>query len=273
MEIISLQKSVEQKEGQFLSFDILQTRIFSYIIVALKKPIFNLIDFLKKKDSINNIKEIIFHIEDLSKNLNDILELSRMEAIEEPESYTEINVKDFLETMLARSNITYHIYVDPDLIIETSLELVNSLIIRLIDFPGFGSFQHIDLIIISNKENQILFKFFLFNKNIKSLSRIYNILKEKISDKEGLWIYWKTIKEIIRILGGDLTIKLFQKKYLFLEFSLEGRKISPDNKKEKKDSYSLIYLNSSENKQEKNNSSIIEKLKDSLQKIISKKII
>jgi hypothetical protein len=272
-EIIELQKDIEKKEGQFQSFDILQTKLFSYILTALKIPLKELIDALSKsqpKDlAPNQIKSIVFNIEDLEKNLNDILELSRLEVLEEPESYVEINVKDFLEAVLSKSNISSTIHVDPQLMLKTSLELVNSLLIRLIDFPGFGSFQHIDLIILSDDEDNIYFKFFLCNKNEKVLKRIYNILREKLPDQEGLWIQWKIIKETIRILGGKLKLKLYSKKYLYIEFILKAKESDSITKKKQK-SIPLVYLYYLEEhqKQEKN-VSIWQKIKDLLQKRIA----
>jgi hypothetical protein len=272
-EIIELQKDIEKKEGQFQSFDILQTKLFSYILTALKIPLKELIDGLSKsqpKDlAPNQIKSIVFNIEDLEKNLNDILELSRLEVLEEPESYVEINVKDFLEAVLSKSNISSTIHVDPQLMLKTSLELVNSLLIRLIDFPGFGSFQHIDLVILSDDEDNIYFKFFLFNKNEKLLKRIYNILREKLPDQEGLWIQWKIIKETIRILGGKLKLKLYSKKYLYIEFILKAKESDSITKKKQK-SIPLVYLYYLEEhqKQEKN-VSIWQKIKDLLQKRIA----
>jgi len=272
-EIIELQKDIEKKEGQFQSFDILQTKLFSYILTALKIPLKELIDALSKlqpKDlAPNQIKSIVFNIEDLEKNLNDILELSRLEVLEEPESYVEINVKDFLEAVLSKSNISSTIHVDPQLMLKTSLELVNSLLIRLIDFPGFGSFQHIDLIILSDDEDNIYFKFFLYNKNEKVLKRIYNILREKLPDQEGLWIQWKIIKETIRILGGKLKLKLYSKKYLYIEFILKAKESDSITKKKQK-SIPLVYLYYLEEhqKQEKD-VSIWQKIKDLLQKRIA----
>ena len=272
-EIIELQKDIEKKEGQFQSFDILQTKLFSYILTALKIPLKELIDALSKsqpKDlTPNQTKSIVFDIEDLEKDLNDILELSRLEVLEEPESYVEINVKDFLEAVLSKSNISSTIHVDPQLMLKTSLELVNSLLIRLIDFPGFGSFQHIDLVILSDDEDNIYFKFFLFNKNEKLLKRIYNILREKLPDQEGLWIQWKIIKETIRILGGKLKLKLYSKKYLYIEFILKAKESDSITKKKQK-SIPLVYLYYLEEhqKQEKN-VSIWQKIKDLLQKRIA----
>ncbi len=259
-EIIELQKNIEKKEEQFQSFDILQTKLFSYILMALKVPIKEIIETLPKvntKDlTPNQIKNITFHLEDLEKNLNDILELARLEALEEPESYIPINVKDFLSALLSKSNISSTINVDENLVIETSLELVNSLLIRLIDFPGFGSFQHIDLVILSDENNNIFFKFFLYNRNINVVNRIYNILREKLPDQERLWVQWKIIKETIRILGGDLKIRLFSKKYLYIEFTLKAKNYDQQKslllKSKREKGIPLVYLYYiNENKEEK----------------------
>jgi hypothetical protein len=283
LEIIEIQREVEKKEEQFQSFDILQTKLFYYILTALKLPLKELVDSLlqtnPKELTPNQVKSIVFNIEELEKNLNDLLELSRLEALEGPESFVEINVKDFLEAVLSKSNISSTIHVDKDLILKTSLELVNSLLIRFIDFPGFGSFQHIDLVVISDEDYNIYFKFFLYNKNLKVVNRIYNILREKLPDKEGLWIQWKIIKETIRILGGKLKIKLFTKKYLYIEFILKANE--PDSEiqrtflQRKKDNYlPLVYLYYIENKnqidQKKDKvNSLWLKIKEILQKRIA----
>ncbi len=281
-EIIELQRNIQKQEGQFLSFDILQTKIFSYIITALKIPIKELIEALNKfpinELTATQTRNLIFNIEELEKNLNDILELSRLEALEEPESYVEINLVDFLKAMLSKSSISSTIKIDPNLTLKTSLELVNSLIIRLIDFPGFGSFQHIDLVVVSDEDNIVYFKFFLYNKNIKVVNRIYSILREKLPDQEGLWIQWKIIKETIRILGGRLTIRLFSKKFLYIEFTLKTKKEQDLKKtlslKRQKESIPLVYLyyvnsDSQKNKNLIKSSSIWNKIKEILQKKIA----
>lgn len=274
-EIIQLQKSIEKKEEQFISFDILQTKLFDYILTALSVPIRELLDALNKINSkdlnSNQTKSLIYNIEDLEKNLNDILELSRLEVLEEPESYVEINVKDFLEAILNKSSISYTINVDPNLVLNTSLELVNSLLIRFIDFPGFGSFRHIDLVVLSENQ-QIYFRFFLYNTNLKIVNRIYNIIKEKLPDKEGLWIQWKIIKELIRILGGNLNIKLYSNKYLYIEFfisAIQTKRILKE--KQTKKSIPLVYLyylDKEESKLEKDRN-IIEKIKSIFKKKIA----
>lgn len=280
-EIIEIQKNLLKQEGQFQSFDILQTKIFSYILTALKIPIKELIEALNKipikEITPNQTRNLIFNIEELEKNLNDILELSRLEALEEPESYIEINLVDFLQAMLGKSSISSTINIDPNLTLETSLELVNSLIIRLIDFPGFGSFQHIDLVVVSDDEYNVYFKFFLYNKNIKVVNRIYSILKEKLPDQEGLWIQWKIIKETIRILGGKLTVKLFSKKFLFIEFMLKTKKEQDHKKtlslKKYKESIPLVYLYYiNDNSKKKTNNVTLEILWHKIKEIFQKKI-
>ncbi len=278
-EIIELQRSLKRKEEQFVSFDILQTKIFDYILTALEIRIKEIIEILHKTPSKeltpNQSKNLIYTVEELEKNLNDILELSRLEVLEEPESYVEINVKDFLETILNSSSISYSINVDENLKLTTSLELVNSLLIRFIDFPGFGSFQHIDLVVLA-EGNQLHFRFFFYNTNLKIVSRIYNIIKEKLPDQEGLWIQWKIIKEIIRILGGELNIKLYSKKYLYIEFFIQLTKSQNFQQKEKisekKQVIPLVYLYYVENKnktQKSKNQTFLEKIKELLKKKIA----
>ncbi len=280
-EIIEIQKNLQKQEGQFQSFDILQTRIFSYILTALKIPIKELIETLNKLTvkelTLNQTKNLVFNIEELEKNLNDILELSRLEALEEPESYIEINLVDFLQAMLSKSSISSTIKIDPNLTLETSLELVNSLIIRLIDFPGFGSFQHIDLVVVSDDDYNVYFKFFLYNKNTKVINRIYSILREKLPDQEGLWIQWKTIKETIRILGGKLNVKLFSKKFLFIEFTLKTKKEQDHKKtlpvKKYKENIPLVYLYYvNEDSKKKSNHTTLENLWQKIKEIFQKKI-
>ncbi|MFN3603102.1 MAG: hypothetical protein ACK4UJ_00160 [Leptonema sp. (in: bacteria)] len=277
-EIIELQNQLTKKEEQFISFDILQTKLFNYILTALQIPIKELLEvFDKTKDkelTPNQAKNLIYKLDDLEKNLNDILELSRLEVLEGPESFIEINVKDFLETILNKSSISYSINVEPNLVLNTSLELVNSLLIRFVDFPGFGSFQHIDLVVLS-EEDSLNFRFFLLNTKQKIINRIYKIIREKLPDQEGLWIQWKIIKEIIRVLGGNLKIKLYNKRYLYIEFHIRIAQKQSKLHKEKKEfskKIPLVYLYYLENHnihKSKQSQSILEKLKEFFKKKIA----
>ncbi|MCS7204814.1 MAG: hypothetical protein NZ853_03880 [Leptospiraceae bacterium] len=215
-------REIKEKNQKLLLLDVFQTNIFQYILTLLKKPILDFLTNLQsmsiKESSPNQIQAMIHKLKDMENRLNDILELSRLETIKEPESYEEVELKEFLVEILGKKEIFYTIKIDKDIKIETSLELVNSLLVRFFEFPGFQGIKNKNLVVI-NDEQKVYFRFFFHSENYKIISRVYNVFKEKLIDNEGWWILGKIIKENLRILGGDFNLRSIQKHYLLIEFS------------------------------------------------------
>lgn len=163
-----------------------------------------------------------FHLTELEKSLDDVLELSRLEVMEEPEARVPVNVGDFLSAVLPTSGVTCTVKVHPSLELESSLDLVHSAVIRLVDFPGFKTFRHIDLIVTSDLEENLHFRFLLQHDDRKTMRRMQRILTGKLPDLEGLWIQWGIIQEIIRILDGTLHVRILNRKFLCIDVRLDA---------------------------------------------------
>jgi hypothetical protein len=133
-----------------------------------------------------------------------------------------VNVSDFLSAVLPTSGVTCTVKVHPGLMLESSLELVHSAVIRMVDFPGFTSFRHIDLIVTSDLEENLHFRFLLQHDDRKTMRRMQRILTGKLPDLEGLWIQWGIIEEIIRILDGTMDVRILNRKFLCIDVRLEA---------------------------------------------------
>ncbi|MCB1170800.1 MAG: hypothetical protein KDK25_10715 [Leptospiraceae bacterium] len=226
LQLVALQRDVDLGSLKMESVNELRTRIFHHINLAIAQPVLELTEQVRQKMQEGfNRKEasaVQFRITEMEKSLDDVLELSRLEVMEEPEARVPVNVGDFLSAVLPTSGVTCTVKVHPRLELESSLELVHSAVIRLVDFPGFKSFRHIDLIVTSDLEENLHFRFLLQHDDRKTMRRMQRILTGKLPDLEGLWIQWGIIQEIIRILDGSLEVRILNKKFLCIDVRLDA---------------------------------------------------
>jgi len=216
------ERTVQRQHHQLemIHTEMKESRLFGYIADALDTPMRATIDLFSDDMSATTKREVLTQIKGYESRLDDLLELGRLELLEEPEATVTIPALDFLQTILPGTGISHTVHVDQGLLIDTSLELVNSALIRLIHFPGFSSFNHIDLIVTEDLNERLHFRFLMHHKDRKKLRHIQDIVNERLPDSEGLWIEWKIIRETIRLLSGRLTTKTFSGRYLSLDLSL-----------------------------------------------------
>lgn len=210
----------QNRQLAFLNSEMSQSRLFGYIADALDTPMRATIDLLSPSITNEQKKGVLTQLERYENRLDDLLELGRLELLEEAESTVTIPAADFLQTILPGTGISHTVHVDPDLLIDTSLELVNSALIRLIRFPGFATFDHIDLIVTEDLNERLHFRFLMHHRDRKQLRHIQDIISERLPDAEGLWIEWNIIRETIRLLHGRLSARTLSGKYLSLDLSL-----------------------------------------------------
>ncbi|MBU45036.1 MAG: hypothetical protein CMN76_17625 [Spirochaetaceae bacterium] len=226
LQLIGLQRDVDLGRLKMESVNELRTRIFHHIHLAISQPVLEITTQVRKKMqdgfSRKEATGVQFHLTELEKSLDDVLELSRLEVMEEPEARVPVNVGDFLSAVLPTSGVTCTVKVHPRLELESSLELVHSAVIRLVDFPGFKTFRHIDLIVTSDLEENLHFRFLLQHDDRKTMRRMQRILTGKLPDLEGLWIQWGIIQEIIRILDGSLDVRILNRKFLCIDVRLDA---------------------------------------------------
>ena len=222
--LIRLQLEVRGRQNRLNTVNELRDRVIEYINSFVRVPaetIFGLFQSVKDDPSERpaQLTTLKLEVDKLQSNLDDILELSRLEVIDEPEYLEQVNFNDFINAVVPRDVITCHIKVNPEIVLNTSLELVNSIVIRLIDFPGFHDFRNIDLIITSDLKRNIHFRFLLFHPDFRTTRRLYDLLTTDTHDK-SLWVKWAIIREIVRILSGDLKVHILNRKFLRIDIKL-----------------------------------------------------
>ncbi|MBE7438258.1 MAG: hypothetical protein HS115_07345 [Spirochaetales bacterium] len=221
--LIKLQQSVKGRREQLNTVNELRDRIFAYLHTIIRKPADRISEIyanIQTENATERIPELKLEIEQLQANLDDILELSRLEVISRPEYTEQVNFNDFITAVIPQNIITCHIKVNPDIVLSTSLELVNSIVIRLIDFPGFRRFRHIDLIITSDLKNNVHFRFLMFHPEFRHTRRLYELLTSENPDQSSQWVKWAIIRQIVRILSGELNIHIINRKYLRIDIKL-----------------------------------------------------
>lgn len=222
---IQLKLSIKKRFEQLQELDKLRERLFHYMHQILIEPIessLRLIRAMKtdlhiaSKDQFEKIENIY---EEIDNSLDDILELSRLEVKENSPLKDTVNFVDFIKTIIPENQITYTIKVDPAFQIHNTLDLVNSLMIRIIDFDGFQNFTSKDLIITSDLKDHLHFRFMFFHKDPRVTQNLYKqLLDPKIKNIEI--VRWVIITQILRLLDGKLEMGLINKKYLRIDFEL-----------------------------------------------------
>jgi hypothetical protein len=145
-----------------------------------------------------------------------------LEVMKEVPFKASVPFVDFIKEVIPDDSITYSIKVDPDTMIENSLELINSIVIRLIDFPGIKEFTHNDLIITQDLKGNVHFRFLLFHANPKIAIRLFNELSTKTSLEDSNTIKWQIIRQIARLLEAKLELKIIKRKYLRIDLGLKA---------------------------------------------------
>jgi hypothetical protein len=224
-----LKIKIQNRFEQLTEIDQLREKIFLYMDRILSPSIDESIlttRALKNNNNPQAVKESLSKIQviydEMQYSLDDILELSRLEVMAEPLSKETVDFVDFIRTILAMANVTYTIKVDDKFQIHNSLDLINSLIIRLIDFTGFKDISSIDLIVTSDLKNHLHFRFMLYSLDHKKTQKLYKQLNDFTVGGNIHSVRWAIIKEILRLLDGHLEMKLINKKYVRIDFELQA---------------------------------------------------
>ncbi len=228
--LIDLQMEVDRRSRRLDSVNALRDRVFTYIHSFVREPARKIIgevqELLGAHDDPRRTRELGKSLEgelgELQASLDDILELSRLEVISEPEYLEKVNFRDFITAVIPQGVITHHVKVHPEIVLNTSLELVNSLVIRLIDFPAFRDFRNIDLMITSDLKAHVHFRFMLYHRNLRVTRHLHEVLTDPHLERGQLWVKWAIVREIIRILDGRMDISIINRKFLRIDIELSG---------------------------------------------------
>jgi len=220
--------------------DSLREKIFFYMDAMISQPLTQMKEKLREyresKDKTKEkalIKEVTQIHTSIDSVMDDIIELSRLEVMKEVPFKDQVNFVSFINDVIPDEKITYSIKVHPETEIYNSLDLVNSIVVRLVDFPPFTEFSHNDLIITQDLKGNVHFRFLLFHSNPKVTNRLYNEMIENYQALTPNKVKWAIIQEIVRLLDAKIDFKIIKKKYLKIDLGLlasapeEKTKVSP----------------------------------------------
>lgn len=235
---IELKLNIQRRFDQLNEIDKLREKLFEYLNQLLMPPIETSLQSIRimKVDmslySTENIEKINSALTGIDNSLDDILELSRLEVKRDSPLKDTVNFVDFIKTIIPEGEITYTIKVDPAFQVNNTLDLINSLMIRIIDFSGFKNFTSKDLIITSDLKDHLHFRFMFYNKDSRITQNLYKQLSDKNFNKIEI-VRWAIIKEILRLLDGKLEMGLINKKYLRIDFELQALPLQKESIVEK----------------------------------------
>jgi hypothetical protein len=233
--------------------DSLREKIFFYMDAMISEPLSKMKEKLKEyregKDKSKEksiIKDVIQIHNSIDSVMDDIIELSRLEVMKEVPFKDQVSFVSFISDVIPDEKITYSIKVHPETEIYNSLDLVNSIVVRLVDFPPFTEFSHNDLIITQDLKGNVHFRFLLFHSNPKVTNRLYHEMVENYQSLTPNKVKWAIIQEIVRLIGAKMDFKIIKKKYLKIDLGViaTAPQNSPENplipgssvtKKEKED--------------------------------------
>lgn len=227
LQFLFVKRKIQKRYDQLREADTLRDKIFRHMEVMISKPLKHMHAILLEMDLLKDAKlkkEKIHEIENIQSTLqplmDDIIELSRLEVMKEVPFKAAVPFVDFIKEVIPANSITYSIKVESDTLIENSLELINSIVIRLIDFPSIQDFTHNDLIITQDLRGNVHFRFLLFHSNPKIAIKVYNDLQNNMSLEDTNSIKWQIIKQIARLLEAKLELKIIKRKYLRIDLGL-----------------------------------------------------
>jgi len=235
---IELKIIIQKRFIQLKEIDKLREKLFEYLNQLLMPPIESSLQSIRamKVDrdlfSYDNVNKINQTFSEIDNSLDDILELSRLEVKRDSPFKDTVNFVDFIKTIIPEGEITYTIKVDPAFQINNTLDLINSLMIRIIDFSGFKNFTSKDLIVTSDLKDHLHFRFMFYNKESRITQSLYKQLYDGKFSKIEV-VRWAIIKEILRLLEGKLEMGLINKKYLRIDFELKALPLHKESKVEK----------------------------------------
>jgi hypothetical protein len=227
LEKLKIQRRLDQLEEA----DQLREKIFQQMEKVLSEPIKHLKELFLSWQG-GKGKEADFDKADVLQNklthlLEDTIELSRLEVLGEVPYRERVEFVDYIKNVLPDKKLTYTILVDPKTSIRTSLELLNSIVNRIVDFTPFREFSHNDLIVTQDLKGNIHFRFLLYNPESRKTISLYNQLNKSEEMESNIRIQWKIIMETLRLLDGKMEMKIIKKKYLRIDFGIAAEVPDP----------------------------------------------
>lgn len=226
-QFLMMKRKLQNRYERLKEADSLREKIFYYMDAMISGPLKSMKEKLvtyrestqKNKDK-NLVKEVIEVQSSIDNVMDDIIELSRLEVLKEVPFKEQVNFVSFINDVIPEDDITYSIKVNPETEIHNSLDLINSVVVRLVDFPPFKEFNHNDLIITQDLRGNVHFRFLLFHSNPKVSQRLFSELVENYNTLTPIKVKWAIILEIVRLLGAKIDFKIIKKKYLKIDLGI-----------------------------------------------------
>ena len=225
--LVQRKLEVEKHNTYLKSIDELQHRIFGYIGSILAKPTEQITSLMKELAEKKNrqkfseeLSQLRIGIKNIQNNLDSLMELARLEVLNEPEHVDEINLYDFTQVVFANTKLNCHLRVDPGTSIETGLDLMNSSMLYLVDFLTQQEFRNIDLVVNLQGVDKILFHFLAFHDDAPKAREVYGVCNHLTPLRDPRWIKWSIISEIIRIMKGKISLKRIRGHFLRVSITL-----------------------------------------------------
>lgn len=226
-QFLMMKRKLQNRYERLREADSLREKIFFYMDAMISGPLKTMKEKLaayrestqKTKDK-NLVKEVIDVQSSIDNVMDDIIELSRLEVLKEVPFKDQVNFISFINDVIPEDDITYSIKVHPETEIHNSLDLINSVVVRLVDFPPFKEFNHNDLIITQDLKGNVHFRFLLFHNNSKVAQKLFNELTENYNQLTPIKVKWAIILEIVRLLGAKIDFKIIKKKYLKIDLGI-----------------------------------------------------
>ncbi|MDF3820388.1 7TM-DISM domain-containing protein [Leptospira sp. 96542] len=228
-QFLMMKRKLQSRFDRLKEADSLREKIFFYMDAMITGPLKEMREKLNiYRESANKnkekslVKEAINIQASIDNVMDDIIELSRLEVLKEVPFKDQVNFVTFIKEVIPEDNITYSIKVHPETEVYNSLDLINSVVVRLVDFPPFKEFTHNDLIITQDLKGNVHFRFLLFHTNPKVTLRLFNELIENYNSLTPMKVKWTIILEIVRLLGAKIDFKVIKRKYLKIDLGISA---------------------------------------------------
>lgn len=168
------------------------------------------------------VENLYFVQTEIHSDAEDVVRLTQLKLIDELTDKQNILFIDFAKEILFNYKIPYTIKIDENFQVNSNPEYIKMLIISLLEYPAFVNFETNDLMVTSDLKNHIHLRFMMFHRNIQITHNIYKEFSTNIHDSSASSIRWQIILELLRLIGGKVTVNLIRKKYLWLDIQINA---------------------------------------------------
>ena len=171
-------------------------------------------------------------LHNVTREIQNSLLLARLEARPNSKQKGKIQLETLIAPYLERTNLLCHLRIEKETLVHVCSEPFHLFMDSICNFLKKNSFLHTDLIVTTNSENRLIFRFIAFHKDTTLIGKLYRNFIYARSGENSKQNEWEMIQDISRILQGKLTVN--NKRSNFLAVSLELESLAPLNVLERK---------------------------------------